>query len=671
MSFFVRFRQLLMAATMVLLLSSASLVAEDLSELEMKRVLEYEQQRIDAIDRVLGSVVAIYGDDRAGGGSGVIIHPSGIVLTNHHVVMGAGVEGWGGISDGKLYKWKLIGTDPGGDVSIVQLEGRDDFPCTPLGDSDKVRVGDWALAMGNPFILSEDQSPTVTLGIVSGIKRYQPGAGQNQLEYGNCIQVDSSINPGNSGGPLFNFHGEVVGINGRGSFRDRGRVNVGLGYAISSNQIRNFIPELLATKLVEHATLDANFSRREDKVVCSQLDLDSAVAEAGLSLGDELLEFEGVEIKTSNQFTNLICTIPENWPVSLKVRGAEGKEKSICVRAFGLPYEKPKKRRSRGGKKSPEQEKAEKKQNAMVEMLSAPPGEVRFPEINQKYASLVLKDWRSSHVRDVGEDADEGAGGNADEGAGQGGAWELKSNVYRLADGKTTTGEEHLRIFRDGRFHFKLKFEDVEDEFVFDGRKFYRVTGDRCEAISQSEAKANQWLMSAYGVAASVGDKSMSALGEVMIDGSDKVDGGNAWRMRIVDADEGPTFAWIDFNRDYGRHELAGKLRKISAREDGEDPGAVLFADYQFHQELAIPHIRRFVIGLKEIGELRIELDECQFNENSDDSMFSKIQPEEPAQEMEATDSARPADFGEPAAVEPAQSEIENEGENKEEEEQS
>ena len=80
MSFFVRFRQLLMAATMVLLLSSASLVAEDLSELEMKRVLEYEQQRIDAIDRVLGSVVAIYGDDRAGGGSGVIIHPSGCLL---------------------------------------------------------------------------------------------------------------------------------------------------------------------------------------------------------------------------------------------------------------------------------------------------------------------------------------------------------------------------------------------------------------------------------------------------------------------------------------------------------------------------------------------------------------------------------------------------------------
>ena len=246
----------------------ATAQADELSDDQMQAVLELEQKRIKAIDRVLGSVIAIYGNDRSGGGSGVIIHPSGIALTNHHVITGAGVEGWGGISDGQLYKWKLIGTDPGGDVAIIQMEGRDEFPWTPLGDSDTVRVGDWALAMGNPFILSEDQSPTVTLGIVSGVNRYQPGAGQNQLEYGNCIQVDSSINPGNSGGPLFNFQGEVIGINGRGSFQDRGRVNVGLGYAISSNQIRNFIPELLATKLVEHATLDANFSNRDGKVVC-------------------------------------------------------------------------------------------------------------------------------------------------------------------------------------------------------------------------------------------------------------------------------------------------------------------------------------------------------------------------------------------------------------------
>ena len=206
-----------------------------LTDAELKKVLDFQQRRVGAIDQVINSVVAIYDQDRGGGGSGVVITPTGITLTNHHVIIGAGVEGWGGMAGKKMYRWKLIGTDPGGDVSLIQMIANDDdgedfrFPFTPLGDSDTVEVGDWALAMGNPFILTEDQSPTVTLGIVSGVKRYQSGAGQNQLVYGNCIQVDSSINPGNSGGPLFNFSGEVIGINGRGSFQDRGRVNVGIG----------------------------------------------------------------------------------------------------------------------------------------------------------------------------------------------------------------------------------------------------------------------------------------------------------------------------------------------------------------------------------------------------------------------------------------------------------
>ena len=524
--------------------------ADELSEDQMKAVLELEKKRVKAINRVIGSVIAIYGNDRSGGGSGVIIHPSGIALTNHHVIMGAGVEGWGGISNGKMYKWKLIGTDPGGDVSIIQMEGRDDFPCTTLGDSDTVRVGDWALAMGNPFILAEDQSPTVTLGIVSGVKRYQPGAGQNQLEYGNCIQVDSSINPGNSGGPLFNFQGEVIGINGRGSFQDRGRVNVGLGYAISSNQIRNFIPELLATKLVEHATLDANFSNRKGKVVCSDLNLDAPVAAAGLKLGDELLEFEGVEIKTSNQFTNLICTVPEDWPVSLKVRDKEGKEKSIYVRAYGLPYAKPKK--NRGGKpdkdKSPEEKNQENKQDEMIKLLSAPPGVIRHPEINQKYASLVLDEWRTNHVNDVPES----------------GHWILMSKVTALnEDGEKETGTETLDIFLDGRFVLETS-EDADRKFLFDGDTFYEVKGEESVPLTAVEAKTETRLMAAFGIAAPLRKDSFKSLGKTMIDGSDRTSNSVCWRMRVDDADEDATFVWLELNRKYGQFETAQRLRKIA-----------------------------------------------------------------------------------------------------------
>jgi S1-C subfamily serine protease len=217
-------------------------VEPPLTPAESTLIRQAEEARVRAIDSVYGAVVAIYGNDRGGGGSGVLYDEAGFALTNHHVVAAAGVEGWAGLADGQLYRWKIVGTDPGGDVAIIQLLGKDKFPLAHLGNSDSVRVGDFAMAMGNPFVLAEDQRPTVTLGIVSGIQRFQEGSGNNQLVYGNCIQIDSSINPGNSGGPLFNMQGEVIGINGRGSFKERGRVNVGLGYAISINQIKHSFP---------------------------------------------------------------------------------------------------------------------------------------------------------------------------------------------------------------------------------------------------------------------------------------------------------------------------------------------------------------------------------------------------------------------------------------------
>src|SRR5919206_3437629 len=113
---------------------------------------------------------------------------------------------------------------------------------------------DWALAMGNPFLLATDFTPTVTFGLISGTNRYQEPAGI-LLEYTDCIQIDTSINPGNSGGPLFNMQGELIGINGRGSFDKRRRINSGVGYAISINQIKNFMAHLRAGLDTDHASL--------------------------------------------------------------------------------------------------------------------------------------------------------------------------------------------------------------------------------------------------------------------------------------------------------------------------------------------------------------------------------------------------------------------------------
>ena len=137
-----------------------------------------------------------------------------------------------------LYDAVIVGIDPTGDVALIKLFGRDDFPVATLGDSDQLAVGEACYAMGNPFLLATDFSPTVTYGIISDLHRYQGPAG-TFLEYTDCIQVDASINPGNSGGPLFSATGDLVGINGRGSFEKRGRVNSGAGYAISINQIKH------------------------------------------------------------------------------------------------------------------------------------------------------------------------------------------------------------------------------------------------------------------------------------------------------------------------------------------------------------------------------------------------------------------------------------------------
>ena len=212
-----------------------------------------EQQRIDTIARISPSVVCILTPDQAAGGSGVIITPDGYGLTNFHVVapLLRTRRGLGGLADGKTYPLEVLGIDPTGDMAMFRLTGRDRFEPATLGDSDRVRTGDDIIALGNPFMLAEDFQPTATFGIVSGLHRYQYGADARTLLYTDCIQIDASINPGNSGGPLFNLQGRLIGINGRASFKNQDvlkrRINVGVAYAISINQIRRFIPALRGT----------------------------------------------------------------------------------------------------------------------------------------------------------------------------------------------------------------------------------------------------------------------------------------------------------------------------------------------------------------------------------------------------------------------------------------
>ncbi len=308
------------------------------------RVRETEAQRIAVINQVRPSVVAVFGAGGQGGGSGVLIDAEGYALTNFHVVAGSGPVMKCGLPDGILYDAVLVGLDKVGDVALIKLLPKKvgtPFPFAKMGDSDQVRVGDWSLAMGNPFLLATDFTPSVSFGLISGVNRYQYPEG-GLLEYTDCIQFDTTINPGNSGGPLFNMQGELIGINGRGSFAQdkRFRINSGVGYAISINQIKNFLGHLRAGIDTDHATLgaavdmqgdDADLSAVVVKVVLEESD----AARRGIEEGDELIAFAGRPISSVNQFKNILGIFPKEWRVPVTIR-KKSERKEVLVRL--APY---------------------------------------------------------------------------------------------------------------------------------------------------------------------------------------------------------------------------------------------------------------------------------------------------------------------------------------------
>ncbi len=296
-------------------------------------VLRAESALIETIEIISPAAVCIHDAAQRGGGSGVLIDAQGYGLTNFHVVAGMMEKrrGWGGLSDGKLYELEVLGIDPVGDVAMFRLKGENAFPFATLGDSDRVQIGDTVIAAGNPFILSEDYTPSISVGLVSGTHRYQKGVGGN-LIYSDCLQVDAAINPGNSGGALFNAQGEIIGINGRISVGARGRLNVGHGFAISSNQIRRFIPALRAGLIARHGTLGAGVIEPENGHVLFIDVLPGGAADrAGIRNADRLLKFDSVPVRSQNVVASMLGTYPEDWPVLLEVEH-EGKTSEVVVR---------------------------------------------------------------------------------------------------------------------------------------------------------------------------------------------------------------------------------------------------------------------------------------------------------------------------------------------------
>jgi S1-C subfamily serine protease len=433
-------------------------------------IAEAEARRLQAIEKVRGAVVAIFARGGQGGGSGVLISPDGYALTNFHVVQPAGRFMKCGLADGVLYDAVVVGLDPVGDVALIKLlpkqEGQP-FPYAVMGDSDRVQVGDWVLAMGNPFLLATDFAPTITYGLVSGVHRYQYPAG-TILEYTDCIQIDASINPGNSGGPLFKLDGEIIGINGRGSFEKRGRVNSGVGYAISINQIKNFLGHLKGGLIADHATLGAVVrTDSEGRLVVTQILETCDARRRGLDVGDELVAFAGRPIHSVNQYKNVLGIYPKGWRLPLVYRRTDEERNvttthQVLVRLMGVGVDRELERNERRPRPGPPPSPGEPRERRRPP--DQPPGPEQPPEgeaddqgkpetspaaqfFEEKpgfanyYFNRLERDRLVAHLRKLGDFRNHR------------GAWHMHGERLQPVKGEWTAevGETQVRLSLDGR----------------------------------------------------------------------------------------------------------------------------------------------------------------------------------------------------------------------------
>jgi S1-C subfamily serine protease len=236
-------------------------------------------------------------------GSGVLYDPSGLLLTNAHVVEGS-TRVSVGLSDGRRVEGKVVGLDRLTDLAVVRLAAAGPWPVAPLGNSEALQVGDWVIAVGNPFGLDQ----TVTLGIVSSLNRNAAKLGitDKRLE---LIQTDAAINPGNSGGPLLDADGAVVGIN----TLVRSGPGAGLGFAIPINRARSIAEQLVSRGVVSHAMIgvgldplrDASGGTAPGALVRSVIPSGPA-AQAGLGPGDVITAVDGAPVPGPAQLTQIV-----------------------------------------------------------------------------------------------------------------------------------------------------------------------------------------------------------------------------------------------------------------------------------------------------------------------------------------------------------------------------
>jgi serine protease Do len=270
-------------------------------------------------------------------GSGVIVSPDGYILTNNHVIDGA-TDVRVTLADKRQLKAKVIGTDPKTDIAVLKVDGGD-FPAITIGDSSKVQVGDYALAIGDPFGVGK----TVTMGIISAMNRGNLGI----EDYEDFIQTDAPINPGNSGGALINDRGELVGINTAILSGGSGG-NQGIGFAIPINLARSVMSQILDHGKVTRAYLgimvqditpgiSKAMNLKDMKgVLVGDVSPDGPAKKSGVQRGDIILQVNGKAMEDSRQLRNTISMMDPTATVNLKIM-RNGSPTDVSVKLGELP----------------------------------------------------------------------------------------------------------------------------------------------------------------------------------------------------------------------------------------------------------------------------------------------------------------------------------------------
>ena len=283
--------------------------------------------------------------ERMGLGSGVIIDEDGYILTNEHVVSGS-TEIKVKLADGREFDAEIKGSDKRSDLAVIKIDANN-LPVARMGESDDLKIGQWVIAIGNPFGFAiENPEPTVTVGVISALNRYLPALGMRDRSYDDLIQTDAAINPGNSGGPLVDLDGKIIGIN-TAIITTTGGYQ-GLGFAIPVKKAKRIINKLIKGEKILYGWLGVSIQdlnddlrnyfgiKEREGVIVVKVFKDSPAQKAKIQEGDLILTFQDQAVKTTRELVRMVSSSEVGSSINLGIL-RDGKEVQARIKIGTRP----------------------------------------------------------------------------------------------------------------------------------------------------------------------------------------------------------------------------------------------------------------------------------------------------------------------------------------------